>query len=766
MRNQMLCFHMEVKNRETQSRVLSSSALIRQIWWDPFLKAIKIICSVRQDVNLWSKNIKLDLSIIVSVSFSNNLLLKDWNYRTHSTDILSLDEDKFVDKKNYPWRKSSLRYSDPKHARDGGNEESSRTTSWWSLSAKVKRKSRDNTKRCFSVAGNARWDEFYEWFKRISRSGIKIQWEIVLRFQSTCNDSKFSFHAEPRQTLASWHMEYIGIKGKRFWKSIFYVWFTTRSSSRSSLLRTRISSSSNKNRRYSFRSCHDFPSEAMLWIKEVEMVDSMEELKSSRSVADKNFPNFEVLDARIASSLNKIIHNSHFKKKISLEEQKAQRDGRFLRGRQIAFMIYDYFRVTGAHDTVLDYADLFSVTLHDDNIQEFDTRWDEVLLSLIKIPPRNSNLYWNCTTWKFITRHRCPIIKNWRQWWKEKRSETSITKFWRQTRENWNRSSGKNRNGMNGVEGGKGTWNQWKEKGQCSKGDQCTFRHDTQDPAQKPEDTAATFSEPSMSRGRSVSRKRSIQGKSNHGAILRQPWRYYLKGTCTRSLCEYWHPPGCVKSTKLKRVAKPGARDKYLFPRHQVDEQPNKKPKKGYHSHKGRESDDNNAVAIVKIVPQLGCVSQDSEALVSQRGKHPRRETRCKESWGRFEEYDSHSLRFFNQVSGNRKDHRLENCKSKILISEVPTLWNLRTGPMEEPERQHRCARSKAWKLAKNIYKLKEKDNSNILLTLGGMGTSGCVNKRAREKREFLVESGACEHMVSKRDQTREEATEKSNNCS
>ena len=49
-------------------------------------------------------------------------------------------------------------------------------------------------------------------------------------------------------------------------------------------------------------------------------------------------------------------------------------------------MIYDNFRVTGAHDTVLDYADLLSVTLHDDNFQEFDTRWDEVLLSMSKIP--------------------------------------------------------------------------------------------------------------------------------------------------------------------------------------------------------------------------------------------------------------------------------------------------------------------------------------------------------------------------------------------
>ena len=49
-------------------------------------------------------------------------------------------------------------------------------------------------------------------------------------------------------------------------------------------------------------------------------------------------------------------------------------------------MICDYFRVTGAHDTVLDYADLFSDTLHDDNIQESDERWDEVLLSMSKIP--------------------------------------------------------------------------------------------------------------------------------------------------------------------------------------------------------------------------------------------------------------------------------------------------------------------------------------------------------------------------------------------
>ena len=68
--------------------------------------------------------------------------------------------------------------------------------------------------------------------------------------------------------------------------------------------------------------CSQFPSEAMLWIKEVEMVESVDDLKSSRSIRKKRTPgpNFEFLDARIASALNKIIQNTRSKKKVSLEE--------------------------------------------------------------------------------------------------------------------------------------------------------------------------------------------------------------------------------------------------------------------------------------------------------------------------------------------------------------------------------------------------------------------------------------------------------------
>ena len=72
-------------------------------------------------------------------------------------------------------------------------------------------------------------------------------------------------------------------------------------------------------------SSSQFPTEAMQWIKEVELVDSVDELRSSSSIRCISMPNFEVLDARIASALNKIIHNSQFKRRVSLEEQSPER---------------------------------------------------------------------------------------------------------------------------------------------------------------------------------------------------------------------------------------------------------------------------------------------------------------------------------------------------------------------------------------------------------------------------------------------------------
>ena len=261
--------------------------------------------------------------------------------------------------------------------------------------------------------------------------------------------------------------------------------------------------------------------------------------KTSRSVAGNNFPNFEMLDAKIASALNKIIQNSHFKKKVSLEEQK---EDRFLRGRQIALMIYDNFRVTGARDSFLDYADFFSVTLRDDNVQDFDTRWDDILLSmsedsirwysgvcLYKLRIRESAQFKTVLElYDMDIIHQKVSMPNYQRlktmvknkYW----SETSTAKFWRQTWENRNRCSGQESQGIKWCWKRKRYLLQVGGKGQCSKGDEYSFRHESNDRA-KPTPKAGPPSEPqsSKTRGKSVSRKRNARGRSRSEKFNRPP---------------------------------------------------------------------------------------------------------------------------------------------------------------------------------------------------------------------------------------------------
>ena len=56
-------------------------------------------------------------------------------------------------------------------------------------------------------------------------------------------------------------------------------------------------------------SCSNFLTGAMLWFKEVEMVDSVDDLETSRSIGGRRFPKFEMLDVKIASALKKLITN-------------------------------------------------------------------------------------------------------------------------------------------------------------------------------------------------------------------------------------------------------------------------------------------------------------------------------------------------------------------------------------------------------------------------------------------------------------------------
>ena len=115
-------------------------------------------------------------------------------------------------------------------------------------------------------------------------------------------------------------------------------------------------------------------------------------------------------------------------------------------------------------------------------------------------------------------------------------------------------------------------------------------------------------------------------------------------------------------------------------------------------------------------------------------------ETRCKTSWDRCEECDSLSLRNVKQVSGKGKDHRLEKIQVKNPHQRSPYAMKFEDRSQEETDRQQRCAGCKAWNLAKNINKLKEKDKTTFHSTAEEWGLPAASTKEL-EEREFVVDS-------------------------
>ena len=100
----------------------------------------------------------------------------------------------------------------------------------------------------------------------------------------------------------------------------------------------------------------------------------------------RDFPNYDVLDTMIAPALKKLLTHVLIRKRVSVEEQTAQQYDRFPRGMQIAHMIYEHSRATGVHEVVQGLSGLFYLHLQDDDVQDFDTRWDQALLAASEIP--------------------------------------------------------------------------------------------------------------------------------------------------------------------------------------------------------------------------------------------------------------------------------------------------------------------------------------------------------------------------------------------
>ena len=323
---------------------------------------------------------------------------------------------------------------------------------------------------------------------------------------------------------------------------------------------------------------------------------------------------------------------------------------------------------------------------------------------------------------------------------------------------------------------------QWEANGQCVKGDNYIFRHDINKRGKMTPSIPSPNSFMQQNERKS-SRTRSPRGKSPSGRMSRWPCSDYLKGSCNNSFCERWHPPECL-FYKNKNGCPFG--EKCSYAHRQVDEQPTKRSKK---------NDDKSAVALLKKGDwhERGPVtdqSHDRSGKLDKRSdkKLGRRSSQRRSSDARqlgcvFQDMTPpksilrkctdmrkpiQRVKFTKAIARHTKIRDKNPSLGYICPGEPhersPNAPKFEDRSHEETEWQERGAREAAWRLTKCILKLKEKNKAAFFSPSENRCLPASILKP--EEREFVVDSGASMHMITKKDLNSAEMDTLTKSCS
>ena len=233
------------------------------------------------------------------------------------------------------------------------------------------------------------------------------------------------------------------------------------------------------------------------------------------------------------------------------------------------------------------------------------------------------------------------------------------------------------------------------------------------------------------------------------------PARITLKGTCTNSFCEKWHPPECLF---YKSDCSTSRRMDADFEKSALMEIARLKNSLGKRSQK---NGDKSAVAILKrneqpqrtgrpvldayssSTRQLGCVFQDMEppksSSILRKSSNIRKPIRCVK---------------FTKAVVRHADIRDKNPSLGMICPGDPHQRNTNAPEFEdrsqeETEWQEQGAREAAWKLAKSVIKLKEKNRA----TFFSHSENRCLpaSNLKPEEREFVVDIVVSMHIITKK---------------
>ena len=271
--------------------------------------------------------------------------------------------------------------------------------------------------------------------------------------------------------------------------------------------------------------------------------------------------------------------------------------------------------------------------------------------------------------------------------------------------------------------------------------------------------------------------------------MFRWPCKDYLKGTCTNSFCGKRHPPECL-FYKTKSGCRFG--EKCSYAHRQVDDQSSNRSEKnddrsaivmfkkndwhenvGYpvvnrvksHERSGRSDIKRDTCHELKQGPvgvrssnarQLDCVFQDMKSSKSIL----RKDSDMQQPIQRVK---------FTKVVARHAKIRHQNPSFGYICPDEPhqrspNAPKVEDRSQEETELQEQEVREAAWKLAKNVLKLKEQERA----TFFSFSENRCLSASTLTlgEREFVVDSEASIHIIREKDLNSAEMDTLTNSCS
>ncbi len=189
---------------------------------------------------------------------------------------------------------------------------------------------------------------------------------------------------------------------------------------------------------------------------------------------------------------------------VQVKETALSHEGKMIRGRQVAWMIYKHFKLSEEDGAMLEWDELLHVHLRGDNLQQFENDWNNTILNIRELPDevfletlfrkqldkseqlKNAMALYQQDYTQRGERKSYQKLKDILRFHLEKKLLDKNKNAWNNNIDGKAFVGGKKDGGNSDGQSGDGLrrrdCRQWRNEGKCSRGNQCPWRQShTQD---------------------------------------------------------------------------------------------------------------------------------------------------------------------------------------------------------------------------------------------------------------------------------------------